>query len=121
MQAPETQEAYLDRVRRRAAELGLPRTPAERAQRSIDLVAAIAQINPHAPVQSTRRSGRAVKKLVGTLTHFYVRFLAEQVTDLGESASWMGSALYDYVAGLEAEVADLRERLSRLEQAAGRS
>lgn len=120
MQAPESQEAYLDRVRRRAAELGLPRTPAKRARRSVDLVEATAQINPHAPVQSTRRSGLLVKRVVGTLTHFYVRHVAEQVTELGESASWMGTALCDYIAGLEAEIADLRERVSRLEQDPGR-
>jgi len=42
------------------------------------------------------------------------------VTDLGVGASWMGSALCDYVVGLEVEVADLRERVRRLEEGPGR-
>ncbi len=30
---------YLERIRRRAAELGVPRTPRDRARRSVDIVA----------------------------------------------------------------------------------
>ena len=112
---------YLDRIRRRAAELGVPRTPLERAQRAVDLVTETAHINPAAPVTSTSRTGRILKQGVGRLTYFYVRFIADQVVDLGESASWMGTALCDYVAGLEAEVGSLRERVARLEEASGRS
>lgn len=131
MSAPESLEAaaarleeiapgYLDRIRGRAARLGVPRTRLERTRRSIDLVVQAAQINPAAPVDSGRPAGRVVKRVVGMLTFFYIRFLAEQVTDLGESASWMGSALCDYVAGLEAEVDALRERVTRLEEASAR-
>lgn len=117
----EVAPGYLDRIRRRAAELGVPRTPLERARRAIDLVAETAHINPAAPVGSTRRTGRVLKQGVGMLTYFYIRFIADQVVDLGESASWMGSALCDYVAGLEAEVTSLQQRVARLEEASGRS
>lgn len=112
---------YLDRIRRRAAELGVPRTPLERARRSIDLVVQTTQINPAAPVASGRRSGRMVKRVVGMLTYFYVRFVVDQVTDLGESTSWMGTALCDYVAALEADLDGLRERVTRLEDRTGPS
>lgn len=112
---------YLDLIRRRAGELGVARTPLERARRAIDLVTQTSHINPAAPVGSNRRSGRILKQGVGRLTYFYVRFIADQVVDLGESASWMGSALCEYVAGLEVEVASLRERVARLEEASARS
>jgi hypothetical protein len=112
---------YLDRIRRRAAELGVPKTPLERARRAVDLVTETSHINPAAPAGSSRRSGRVLKQAVGRLTYFYVRFIADQVVDLGESTSWMGSALCDYVAGLEVEVASLKERVARLEQASARS
>ena len=108
---------YLDRIRRKAAELGVARTPLERARRSIDLVTETSHINPSAPVASHRRSGRIMKRGVGMLTYFYIRFIVDQVQDMGESASWMGTALCDYVAGLESEVASLRERVRRLEEA----
>ena len=111
---------YLDRIRRRAADLGVPRTPLERARRAVDLVEETSHINPAVPVSSTRRTGRILKQGVGKLTYFYVRFVADQVVDMGESASWMGTALCDYVAGLEAEVTALAERVARLEQASGR-
>lgn len=111
---------YLDRIRRRAADLGVPRTPLDRARRAVDLVEETSHINPAVPVSSTKRTGRVLKQGVGKLTYFYIRFIADQVVDLGESSSWMGTALCDYVAGLEAEVRSLSERVARLEQAAGR-
>lgn len=111
---------YLDRIRRRAAELGVPRNPQERARRSVDLVVETARIDANAPIGSHRLSGRIAKRVVGTLTRFYVLSLADQMTDLGESTSWMGAALCDYVAGLEAEVHALRERVTRLEETQGR-
>jgi hypothetical protein len=112
---------YLDRIRKATAGMSVPRTPPERARRAIDLVVATAQINPNAPLLSRRRSGRFIKRVIGSLVRFYVVFVAGQITDLGESASWMGTALCDYVEGLETEVAMLSERVRRLEEAQGRS
>jgi len=112
---------YLDRIRARVAALAVPRTPQEQVRRSVQLVLDTAQINPNAPLVSDRRSGRFVKRVIGSLTRFYILAITRQVTELGESTSWMGAALYDYVAGLEAELADLRERVRCLEEAGGRS
>ena len=111
---------YLDRVRRRAAELSVPRTRLAQVQRSIDMVVQTARIDPNAPVESRSRPLRLVKRVVGKLMRFYMLYLSEQVIDLGESTSWMGTALCDYVAGLETEVAELRERVARLEEARDR-
>lgn len=107
---------YLATVRRRAAELGRPATENERVRRSIGLVAESAYVNADAPTDSGRRFGRVMKVAVATVTRFYFLHVVGQVTDLGESTSWMGQALCDYVAGLDAEVADLRERVRRLEE-----
>ena len=112
---------YLDRIRRRAAEIAVPRTPLDRARKSIDLLTEVSQVDPNAPVDSDRRSGRFLKRVVRKLTFFSIRFITQQTADLGESASWMGTALCDYVAGLESEVVSLRERVTRLEEASGRS
>ena len=110
---------YLERIRGRAGELAVPKTPSDRARRSVDLVMRSARIDPNPPRSSRRRSGRVVKRVVGSLTRFYVAFLAEQAIDLGESSALMGSALCDYIDGLEAEVAALRDRVGRLERAQG--
>lgn len=106
---------YLARIRRRAAELSTPKLPAERARRLIDLVAQSAPIDPEPPITG-RRPQREMKRVVGRLVRFYFLHVAAQVATLGESTAMMGEALHDYVAGLEAEVAELRDRLVRLEQ-----
>ncbi len=111
---------YLDRVRRRAAELGLPRTPRDGASRSINVVIDSSRLNLNVPTASKHLPGRVVKRVVAVLVRFYMVFVAEQIRDLGESTSWMGTALYNYISGLESEVADLRERVRCLEEAQSR-
>ena len=106
---------YLAQVRERAAELGLPKTPEERVRRSVTLVSRSAHVNADAPIASARSSTGLVKRGVATLVRFYFLHLTAQVTTLGESTAQMGEALTDYVAGLEKELEDLRERVARLE------
>ncbi|MDE3205316.1 MAG: hypothetical protein KGQ66_14005 [Acidobacteriota bacterium] len=107
---------YLEQVRRRADDMGVPKTPVGRARKAVSMVVATARINPDVPTHSRRRVTALVKRGVAVLTRFYVLHLTEQLTELGESTSWMGTAICDYVAGLEAEVADLRARVARLEE-----
>lgn len=106
---------YLELVRRRAAELGLPPTREARARRTVELVAQAAPIDATPPIASARRIVQAAKRGVGTLVRFYALHLAGQVSTLGDSTALMGEALCDYVAGLEREVSELRERVARLE------
>ena len=106
---------YLAQVRERAAELGVPRTPEERARRSVTLVSRSAHVNADAPIASARSSTGLVKRGVATLIRFYFLHLTAQVTTLGESTAQMGEALTDYVAGLERELDHLRDRVARLE------
>jgi hypothetical protein len=107
---------YLERVRGLAVAMGVAPTPAARARRAVDRVVGAARIDPGPPLRSRRRSRKAARRVIGSLMRFYIGFVTEQVTDLGESASWMGTALCDYVDGLEAEVAALRDRVRCLEE-----
>ena len=115
----EAAPGYLAQVRRRAADLGLPKSAEERARRLVDLVSRSAAINADAPTASARPTTGLVKRGVGALVRFYFLHVTAQVTTLGESTAQMGEALTDYVAGLEREVEDLRARVARLEE--GRS
>ena len=106
---------YLARVRRLAAARAVPTTPAGRVERALELVDQTAQIDINAPVVSNRRLGRVMKKVVGTLIRFYMIHMAHQVTDLGDSVSWLGRALNDYLVGLESEVTRLRGQVGDLQ------
>ncbi|HET9075874.1 MAG TPA: hypothetical protein VFN68_02995 [Acidimicrobiales bacterium] len=105
---------YLSRVRRLAADLGLPPTPAARVVQAIGLVDDTAQVNADAPTQSNRAAGRYLKTGIGVLVRWYMLHLSGQVSNLGGSVSWMGRALYDYTAGLESEVTRLRAEVDEL-------
>ena len=106
---------YLAQVRERAAELGLPKSPEERARRLVALVSRSARVDADAPTASTRASTGLVKRVVAALIRFYFLHVTAQVTTLGESTALMGEALTDYVAGLEHELEELRARVARLE------
>ena len=106
---------YLARVRRLAAARAVPTTPAGRVERALELVDQTARIDINAPVVSNRRVGRVMKKVVGTLIRFYMIHMADQVTDLGDSVSWLGRALNDYLVGLESEVTRLRGQVGDLQ------
>jgi hypothetical protein len=106
---------YLAQVRQRAAELGVPKSAEERVRRMVTLVSRSAPISADAPVASARSSTGLVKRAVATLVRFYFLHVTAQVTTLGESTAQMGEALTDYVAGLEREVEELRDRVARLE------
>ena len=105
---------YLARARRLAGDLGLPPTPAERVVRAMDLVDETAQVNADASTYSAQLVGRVMKTAVGRLVRWYMLHMAGQVANLGSSVSWLGRAMYDYTAGLEAEVSRLRVEVDQL-------
>ena len=107
---------YLAKIRRRATALGVPATGRERVRQSIGLTVETAHMNADVPSASNRRVGRVMKKGVSALTRFYMLHIVSQVNEFAEASAWMGQALMDYTSGLEAEVAQLRERVRRLEE-----
>ena len=109
---------YLARVRKQAAALARPATEQERARRAIAVVVNNAQIHPNVPFASRRLVGRLLKRVIGTLIRFYIIHINSQVVEFAESSAWMGQSLLDYAESLEAEVATLRARVRRLEEAA---
>jgi hypothetical protein len=110
---------YLTRVRRSAAALARPASERDRVARAIALTVEAAQVTPNVPLASNRRAGRLMKRVVAAVTRFYFLSLTAQVVEFAESSAWMGQALLDYTASLEAEVADLKERVRCLEQGPG--
>ena len=107
---------FLAGVRRKASLLALPQSNRDRVRRSISLAVETAPINADAPGASNRRVGRILKRLVGAATRFYLLHVTNQVAEFAEASAWLGQALMDYTAGLEDEVAELKERVRCLEE-----
>jgi glycosyltransferase involved in cell wall biosynthesis len=87
-----------------------------------------AGIDIDVPTASRRREAVVVKQGVKKLTGWYLRYLAQQITVLGQATSRLGTALVeradrieDTTSGLVEEMARLRARLDRLERADGAS
>lgn len=120
--------AYLARVRGALARLGARADGDDQGLGAAlaDLEDAAA-IDVEVPVASARREVELAKRGARKLVRWYLRYLAEQVTALGQATTRLGVALAgrvdrldDTTAGLVAEVAGLRDRLERLEgRAAG--
>lgn len=107
---------FLAGVRRKASLLALPRSNRERVRRSISLAVETAHINANVSLASNRPVGRVMKRVVSAATRFYLLHVTNQVAEFAEASAWMGQALMDYTAGLEDEVAALKERVRRLEE-----
>lgn len=89
---------------------------------ALEDVADAATIDVEVPTASNRQAGRAAKEGIKRLTRWYLRYLAQQTTVLGQATLRLGRALSaqadrteDTVAGLVGEVGRLRERVERLE------
>jgi len=83
-------------------------------------------IDIEVPIASNRRAGRVLKLLIKKLTRWYLRYMAQQTTVLGQASVRLGTVLAeqadrleDTTSGLANEVARLGERLDRLERRLG--
>jgi hypothetical protein len=122
---------YLATVRRAAERLGVRNHTSGDLEGLLEDVADQAHIDVEVPTASRRRSVRLLKISVKHLIRWYLRYLAQQVTVLGESVSRLGrelaaradaieartEAVGDSVAALADEVDGLRGRVGRLEAA----
>lgn len=115
--------AYLAQIRG-----GLARIARRSGPEGNDVAAALddlsdaATIDVEVPTASNRRAGRAAKQGVKTVTKWYLRYLAQQTTVLGQAAARAATvlagrveALEDRTGGLADEVVRLRARIERLE------
>ncbi|HLI57444.1 MAG TPA: hypothetical protein VKY26_10500 [Actinomycetota bacterium] len=126
--APNFPAAYVGRVRTAVKRLEpFPPFPMDVPQ-ALALVTQQSRIDVDVPFRSRRRSAKVAKVAVKRITAFYLRYLADQVGDLGQALVHMGTALAVKVEGVEAdlvearastdaELARLADRVAALEQA----
>ena len=117
--------AYAERARAAARRLDpLPPGPMAIPQ-ALDLVAHQARIDVDVPLRSQRPSAKAAKVAVKRVTAWYLRYLADQVGDLGQALVHLGTSLaarVDEVAAgtatQQAQLDDLTRRVAALEATA---
>ena len=74
-----------------------------------------ATIDLQVPTASRVPGVSLVKRTLKQLMIWYLRFLGHQITAFGQATARFGVTVANRVDGLEAEVADLRDRVARLE------
>jgi hypothetical protein len=126
---PSFPAAYAARVREALRRLDpFPPTPLGVPQ-ALALVTHQARIDVDVPLRTRRRGAKAAKIAIKRATAWYLRYLADQVGDLGQALVYLGVALADRVEAVqaqlgetrvatEAEIELLRARIAALEAAA---
>jgi hypothetical protein len=113
--APSFPAAYADRVRAAVRRLA-PFPPGPLAvPEALSLVAQEARIDVDAPLRTRRPGARTAKLVVKRLTAWYLQYLGNQVSDLGQAMVHLGEALSGRVDEVEGKVEELRRRVAKLE------
>lgn len=112
--APTFPAAYAARVRAAVRRLD-PLPPTLDVAGALSLVAQEARIDVDAPLRTRRPGARQVKLVVKRFTGWYLKYLGDQVGDLGQAIVALGDALSGRVDDVAEEVDELRTRVARLE------
>jgi hypothetical protein len=130
--APSFPAAYVARVRAAVRRLDpFPPVPLDVPQ-AIELVTQESRIDIDVPLRTRRRGAKVAKLVVKRMTAFSMRYMADQVGDLGQALVHLGTALAARVDEVESGVAEARgegearlaalaRRVTALEQAGTRN
>lgn len=112
--APSFPTAYAARVRAAVRRLD-PLPPILDVAGALALVAQEALVDVDAPLRTRRPGARVAKTVIKRATAWYLKYVGDQVSDLGQAIVHLGDALAGRVDGVEREVGELRDRVARLE------
>lgn len=104
------------RIRNAAARLGATAVDARDIRHAAVLLERQASIDLEVPTASRVPGVRLVKGALKKLMIWYLRFLAAQITAFGQATARFGVTVASRIDELEAEVAELRERVAQLER-----
>jgi len=114
---------YLDRVRRATARLAARDGLAGDPRIALESLRDVAVIDVEVPTVSARREVHLVKVMIRRLIGWYLRFVGEQVTVLGQATVRLGATLVertdqlgDETASLQRDVAAITARVEALER-----
>ena len=110
----ESDRRYIEEVRRAAGRLAVREAGPQAARDALADVEDLSDIDIEVPTDSPDVVARYLKRLVKRLLRWYVRYIAAQVTALGQALTRLGSELVDRIDGLEASTNKLDARLEDL-------
>jgi hypothetical protein len=109
----------VQRIRAAAARLAASEFRPDDLRHAALLLERQATIDLQVPTASRVPGVSLVKRSLKQLMIWYLRFLGHQITAFGQATARFGVTVANRVDGLEAEVADLRDRVARLEERGG--
>jgi hypothetical protein len=105
----------IDRIRAAASRLAASEFRPDDLRHGALLLERQATIDLQVPTASRVPGVSLVKRVLKALMIWYLRFLGHQLTAFGQATARFGVTVANRVDALDAEVADLRERVARLE------
>ena len=113
--APDFPTSRIARIRNAAAKLGASTVEPGDIRHAALLLERQANIDLEVPTASRVPGVHLVKQVLKKLMIWYLRFLAAQVSAFGQATARFGVTVASRIDELEAEVAELRARIGRLE------
>jgi hypothetical protein len=106
----------LQRIRAAASRLAASEFRPDDLRHAALLLERQATIDLQVPTASRVPGVSLVKRTLKKLMIWYLRYLGYQITSFGQATARFGVTVANRVDGLEAEVAELRDRVARLEE-----
>lgn len=110
----ELDRRYVEEVRRAAGRLAVRESGPQAARDALADVEDLTDIDVEVPTDSPDVAARYLKRLVKRLLRWYIRYVAAQVTALGQALTRLGSEIVDRLDGLESSTKELDARLEDL-------
>ena len=113
---PDFPTATISRIRSAAGRLAASEFRPDDLRHAALLLERQADLDLQVPTASRVPGVSLVKRTLKKLMIWYLRYLGHQITSFGRATARFGVTVANRVDELEAEVADLRERVARLEE-----
>lgn len=109
-------QSYVDQVRRATHRVGSPDLAPGDARGAIGAAAELVGFDVDAPIWSARPEGRLAKQAIKRAVRWYLRYLADQLTDFGQAVIKAADAVTGRVESLEEATRTTDMRLDALER-----
>lgn len=105
---------YLARVRASAAKLGIREVDPDLVRETLSVVEDSIHVDADVPTYASQRARTAVKTFVKRSIEWYIRYVAAQISALGQAMVGFGNAVADRLDELESSRRSLEDKVQEL-------